>query len=215
MVRNPESWRLPYEIVKVYTLNRRDEPESIAVAPYYLRMVAERHEHPELYLNWARQIQEREDLAGQSRAIWEDVIRTADDPFVREMAQKNLGILIAGDTEKVLQQLSDRYQTAYGRAPVRLEDFVQAGWIDVVPDEETYGRFVIDGDGTVISLRVCEDRLERMLMAINTRLRLESEDRGRTPRDYDECVEWLGGELSPCPVPGRTWTYNPETGEMS
>lgn len=214
-VRNPRSWKLPHEIVKVYTLNRREEPEAIAVAPYYLRMVAERHQYPQLYLNWARQIQEREDLAGQSRAIWEDVIRTAKDPFVREVAEKNLNILIAGDTETALQRLCDRYRETHGTAPERLEDLVRVGWIDEVPNENAYGKFLLDAEGNVISLRVREDKLERMLMPVNTRLRLQAEERGRKPASLDECEEWLGDELLPYPIPGGDWTYDPATGAIS
>lgn len=214
-VRNPDSWKLPHEIVKVYTLNRREEPEAIAVAPYYLRMVAERHKYPQLYLNWARQIQEREDLAEQSRVIWEDVIRTAKDPFVREVAQKNLSVLVAGDMEKTLQQLSDRYRAENGHSPRNLEEFVQLGWIDRLPDKTIYGEFLLGNEGTVISMRVREDRLERMLMIANTRLRLKSDEYGRKPLTLGECEEWLGDELVEYPIPGGNWSYDPVTGQLS
>ncbi len=214
-VRNPGSWKLPHEIVKVYTLNRREEPEAIAVAPYYLRMVAERHQHPQLYLNWARQIQERENLAGQSRVIWEEVIRTAKDPFVREVAQKNLSVLVAGDTERALQQLSDRYRAEHGHGPASLDEFVRLGWIGELPDKTIYGEFRIDGDGTVISMRVREDKLERMLMLANTRLRLKADELGRKPATLGECEEWLGDKLVEYPIPGGDWSYDPVTGQLS
>ena len=214
-VRNPRSWKLPHEIGKVYTLNRREEPEAIAVAPYYLRMVAERHQYPQLYLNWARQIQEREDLAGQSRAIWEDVIRTADDPFVREVAQRNLDILIAGDTEKALQAMCERYRLEFGVNASGLEDFVRLGWLDRLPDEETYGKFLMDADGNVLILRVRSDQLERMLMPLNSKLRTKSEERGRKPASLEEIEEWFGEPLLPYPIPGDDWKYDPETGTVS
>ena len=84
-VRNPESWEIPYEMVKVYVLNRRDQPQSPAITTHYLRMLAERHEHPEMYLSWARRIQEQNDLKKEGRAIWEDVIKNSKDKFVREL----------------------------------------------------------------------------------------------------------------------------------
>jgi len=213
-IRNPQSWKLPHEIVKVYTLNRRDEPEAIAVAPYYLRMVAERHKYPQLYLNWARQIQEREDLAGQSRAIWEDVIRTAEDPFVREVAEKNLKILVAGDARSDLQKLSDRFVHEQGRVPHDLEELVSIGWLDAIPDEQTYGTFLIGEDGQVVSLSVQQDKLERMLMMVNARLRTLSDERGRKPTTRGEAEAWLGDELVPYPIPGKDWTFDPAKGEL-
>lgn len=214
-VRNPESWKLPHEIVKVYTLNRRDQPAAIVAAPYYLRMVAERHQYPQLYLNWARQIQEKNDLAGQSREIWEDVIRKAKDPFVREVAQKNLNVLVAGDAERSLQKLCDRYFESYGHSAGGVDEFVRLGWIPAAPDVETYGEFFIDGDGQVRSMRVLEDKLERMLLSVNSRLRIESEKHGRSPRDLKEFEEWAGDTMLPYPIPGKDWTYDPATGKLS
>ncbi len=214
-IQNPRSWHLPLEMVKVYTLNRREQPESAVAAPYYLRMVAERHEHPELYLNWARQIQEQNNLTGQSREIWQDVIRTSKDPFVREVAQKNLQILVAGDVRRALQVLCDNYRTQFGESPADLGEFVTLGWIDAVPDESLYGKFFLDADGNVQSMRLLYDRLERMLMTINTRIRLESEDRGRLPASLDEFEQWIGEEMIAYPIPGEDWKYNAATGTAS
>ena len=214
-ISNPESWQLPHEIVKVYTLNRRNEPGAAAVAPYYLRMVAERHQYPQLYLNWARQIQERHDLAAQSREIWEDVIRTAKDPFVREVAQKNLQLLVAGDVEKALQQLCDTYRETFGLPPTSLDELVTLGWIDGLPSDAGHGEFIIDADGRVSSMLVLKDRLERMLMQINAKIRVETEKHGRKPKDLSELEAWVGDTIIEYPIPGEDWTYDPVTGTVS
>ena len=214
-IRNPNSWKLPHEIVKVYTLNRRDQPESAAVAPYYLRMVAERHQYPQLYLNWARQIQERHDLAGQSREIWEDVIRNAKDPFVREVAQKNLQILVAGDTQKALQKLCDTYRATFGQPPSSLDEFVTLGWIDELPSDEVYGKFTLNKDGEVASMRVLEDRAERMKTRFNSTIRSEAEKHGRPPKDLAEFESWIGDTILDHPIPGEQWKYDPKTGIVS
>jgi hypothetical protein len=212
---NPGGWEIPYEIVKLYTLNRRDDPASPAHAAHWLRIMAPHHKHPQLYLNWARQIEQQNNLGGQSRAIWEDVIVNATDPFVREVAKHNLRILVADDTKKALQSMMDRYRAERGHAPKSLDEFVKLGWIKQLPSRDEAGEFFFDANGNVESVVVLEDTRDRMLLGLNARLRVLAKDKGRKPANLEEISEWLGGPLAPHPVPGRQWTYNPETGAIS
>lgn len=214
-IRNPESWRIPMEMVRVYVLNRRDDPGSAAAAVYYLRMVAERHEHPELYLNWARQIQETDDLAGQSRDIWNNMIATAEDPFVRELAEHNLQILNARDVADALQDSVEQFQATYHRPPRDLRELVTAGLVPGLPDPDKLGAFFLDGTGAVQSMIVLQDKRERMLLYLNSRVRILEDEHGRYPRNLDEFIEWDGEPLPPYPIPGKNWAYNPATGEIS
>ncbi len=214
-VKNPDTWQIPYEIVKIFTLNRRDEAESPALAAQWLRIMAPHHQYPELYLNWARQIEQRNNLAGQSRAIWEDVIATAKDPFVREVAQRNLRILVADDAAKALQGLAERYASEQGHAPASLNEFVRLGWIDHIPVPEQYGEFFLDETGRVQSVVVLEDTRDRMLLGLNTQITLMSNEHGRKPVNLDELAQWMGNPVPAHPVPGRTWTYDPNSGKIS
>lgn len=212
---NPGGWEIPYEIVKLYTLNRRDDPASPAHAAHWLRVMAPHHKYPQLYLNWARQIEQQNNLAGQSRAIWEDVIANATDPFVREVAQHNLRILVADETMKVLQTLADRYRAEHGRAPESLNEFVKLGWIRQMPSHDQAGEFLLDEEGNVQSIVVLEDTRDRLLLGMNGRLRAFAKEKSRNPANLQEFKEWLGGEFPKYPVPGKDWTYNPETGALS
>lgn len=214
-VNNPDNWEIPYEIVKLYTLNRRDDPASPAHAAHWLRVMAPHHEHPQLYLNWARQIEQQNNLGGQSRAIWEDVIANATDPFVREVAQHNLRILVADDTMKVLQNLVDRYRTERGHAPESLNELARLGWIRQMPSREAAGEFFLDDQGNVQSIVVLEDKRDRMILGMNGRLRAFNKEKGRKPANLQEFKNWIGGEFPKYPVPGKDWTYNPETGALS
>ncbi len=214
-LNNPSSWEIPYEIVKLYTLNRRNEPESPRLAAHWLRVMAPHHQYPQLYLNWARQIEQTNNLAGNTRGIWEDVIAHAADPFVREVARHNLRILVADDTAKALQRLTERYTAEQGHAPASLADFVQLGWIPEVPAEETYGRFFLDAGGKVQSAVVLEDTRDRMLLGMNVQLKVLSDDRGHKPATLDEFSEWIGNPIPAHPVPGQTWHYDPATGTVS
>lgn len=214
-VNNPDTWEIPYEIVKLYTLNRRDDPASPAHAAHWLRVMAPLHKHPQLYLNWARQIEQQNNLGGQSRAIWEDVIANATDPFVREVAKHNLRILVADDTMKALQKLTDRYHAEQGHAPESLNEFVRLGWIRSLPSRDVAGEFFLDEQGKVRSIVVLEDTRDRMILGMNGRLRAFAKEKGRSPANLQEFKDWLGGEFPQYPVPGKDWTYNPGTGGLS
>jgi len=212
---NPASWEIPYEIVKLYTLNRRDEPDSPRLAAQWLRVMAVHHQHPQRYMDWARQIEQQNNLAGQSRAIWEDVIAKAKDPFVREVARHNLQILIADDTAKAFQKLTDRYAAEQGHAPGSLDEFVRLGWIAEMPAEDLYGKFFLDASGKVQSIVVLEDLRDRMILGMNTQIRVLSDERGRKPASLDEFAQWIGNPIPANPVPGQSWNYDSVTGSVS
>ncbi len=213
-VRNPDSWEIPYEMVKVYVLNRRDLPESPAITTHYLRMLAERHEYPEMYLSWARQIQEENDIGDEGRAIWEDVIANSKNKFVRELAEHSLRILIIRDDVDTLNGLVAEFAEKAGRKPAGLDELVAAGLLSSLPVDDEYGRFSIDEAGEVQHTILLEERAVGMLLSLNMLGFDASEEKGRHARDLAEWVEWIGEDLPAHPVPGETWRYDPETGKL-
>lgn len=213
--RNPRSWEIPHEIVKIYVLNRRDRPESPAVTTHYLRMMAERHEHPEMYLMWARRIQEQNDLTHEAREIWEDVLANSKDKFIRELASANLRILVIGENVDTLNKLAERFETAMGRRPRDIQELVDVGMLETVPVQDAdSGRYFLDETGEVQNTVLLEDVKNRMLIAINARGRLTAKDRGRNAVDLDEWLEWIGEDLPEHPLPGGTWKYAAAKGEL-
>ena len=213
-VRNPDSWEIPYEIVKVYVLNRRDDPRSPEITTHYLRMLAERHEHPEMYLTWARRIQEQNDLKDAGRAIWEDVLKNSKDKFIRELAAHNLRVLTVRDTVDALNELVAEFAAQTGRNPVRLEELVAVGLLAELPQADEYGAYSLDEAGTVQHTLLLREREEGMLVALNALGAEAAQGKDRNPRDLVEWAEWVGEDLPEHPVPGETWHYDPETGRI-
>ena len=211
---NPDSWEIPYEIVKVHVLNRKDRPESPAIATHYLRMVAERHEHPESYLNWARRIQELNNLDQEAYAIWEDVLATSSDPFIRELAEGHLRILVVRDSVKVLEAAAESFARNTGRPASSVYELAETGYVDTVPNEEEYGRYFFDDEGVVQNTLLLEELKGRMLVGINVQGRLAAKEHGRIAASMDEWLEWYGHELPEHPLPGHSWQFDPETGEL-
>ena len=214
-IRNPQSFEIPHEIVKLYVLNRRDRPESPAVTTHYLRMLAERHEYPELYLNWARHIQEANNLDQEARAIWEDVLNTSEDEFIRELAHANLRLLIVGDNVRTLSDLVGQFKTQSGRAPFNLEELIDAGLLADLPSSQENGAYFIDLNGEVQNTILIEDTKRRTLMSLNGLARTKAAEKGRNARTIEELFMWLDRELPPHPVPGGEWQYDPTSGAIS
>ena len=102
-----------------------------------------------------------------------------------------------------------------GHAPASLDEFVRLGWIAEVPAENVYGKFFFDANGKVQNIVVLEDTRDRMILGMNTQLKIMSDKRGRKPASLDEFAQWLGNPLPANPVPGQTWNYDPATGTVS
>lgn len=212
--RNPDSWRIPYEIVKVYLLNRRDDPESPAVTVHYLRMLAERHEYPKMYLDWARRIQEQNDLKGEARAIWEDVLAKSEDKFIRELAEHNLRMLITRDNVDTLNELAEEYAIQRGRKAAHLGELVESGLLVSLPPEDDDGAYFIDRTGVVQHTILAQERMDRLLVGLNSIGVDIAREKGRNAASLEEWVQWVGKDLPEHPVPGETWRYDPETGRL-
>ncbi len=212
--RNPDSWRIPHEIVKVYMLNRRDDPESPAVAVHYLRMLAERHEHPKMYLDWARRIQEQNDLKGEARAIWEDVLANSKDEFIRELAEHNLRMLVTRDNVDTLNDLAEKYALQTGRKAGHLGELVESGLLVSLPLEDDHGAYFIDRAGVVQHTILVQEQKDRMLVGLNSFAVDIVQKKGRKASSLEEWVEWVGKDLPEHPVPGETWGYDLESGRL-
>lgn len=212
--RNPDSWKIPYEIVKVYLLNRRDDPQSPAVTTHYLRMLAERHEHPKMYLDWARRIQEQNDLKGEAREIWEDVLAKSEDRFIRELAEYNLRMLVTGDNVDALNALVKDFESRWARKPKHLDELVEAGLVASLPAEDEYGAYFIDQAGVVQHPILVQERKERILVGLNGLGLNLAKEKGRKAASIEEWVEWAGQDLPEHPISGKTWIYDPETGRL-
>ena len=213
-VRNPDSWEIPYEIVKLYVLNRRDRPEAPAVTTHYLRMLAERHEYPELYLDWARHIQEQNSLKQEARAIWEDVLQNSENKFIRELAYANLRLLIIRDNVETLTELTIQFENQAGRAPLNLDELIAGGLLETLPSDEDQGTYFLDAEGSVRNTVLLEDTKRRMLMLLNSEGRTKAKQMGRKASNLDQWLEWTGQDLPQHPVPGGQWRYDPVAGEV-
>jgi len=217
VVNNPTSYEIPYELAKVYLLNRRNNPESPAVVSHYIRMAGERHkpEYRERFLKWANRIQLENDLTDEAYAIWEDVLLTSKDPFIRELAKANLASMVVHVNLKELNQLAETYKEETGSSPERLEDILVPEAITALNEQTDRGRYYLDDDGTVKNTLLQEDIKERLILGLHSTLVLFKQEHHRLPDTLDEFASWMESPLPEHPLPGESWEYDPITGTIS
>lgn len=215
LVNNPYSWEIPFEIAKVYLLNRRDRPESSAVVVHYLRMVAERSDHPGFYLEWIRRIDQQKGLKDEARAIWEDVLRNNDDEFIREIAEVNLLDLTLREEMARLDEAVATYAQRLGQAPETLSDLVSSEVIPSLPRAEGQGHYFLGADGTVKNTLVLNSIQQKLATRLNGEVHRFKNEMGRYPESLEALVQWNESTIPRHPYDSRQWIYDPKTGTVN
>jgi len=82
--RNPTSWQLPFEIGFLNFVNRRDN----ALAARYFELASRLPGAPEYVERFAAFVYSKAGDSGSSIRIWEEYKEHADDPFLKELAER-------------------------------------------------------------------------------------------------------------------------------
>jgi len=216
MVQIPSSHEIPYEIAKVYLLNRKDDPDAPVALSHYIRMAGARHkpEYRKRFFKWANRVLEDNNLAGEAYAIWKDVLDNETDPFLRKLAQTNLDNVVANENIRRMNEMVENYIIQTGRAPVDLEQLVASGLLASVPAEPKIGAYYLH-DGTVYHSVIQENLRVGMIVSLDRELFRFKEERERYPDTLDELEDFFGGTIPDYPHPDQEWIYNPHTGNIS
>lgn len=212
---NPYSVEIPKELARTYVLNRHDDPITPIIAPHYLRMVAERHEHPEMYLQWARRIQEENSVIGQSREMWYEVMRTAKNEMIRDLAANNYYLMTAQENLSLLEDAAAKYEQIAGRPIARLEELVDNRLLARLPEDPNEGRYYIDSEGEIRNSLMQMDFARRLRIGLNVSVNRFRSKEGRNPRSLDELQAKMDLTLPEHPVEGEQWTYDPDAGQIN
>lgn len=211
---NPDSWKIPFEIAKIYFLNRGKEPESQEFVIHYLGMVAERSDDTQYFLDWIDKIQETHDLEGGARMIWQNMADGSDDEFLRELARSKLLLLDIGVNLNRLREAAARYRADKGRAPECPADLIDAGYVSELPDLVLHGDYYVDAAGEIQNTIEIENRTEKLITGISTHLNVYKAENGVYPESLDALGVWLGATIPPHPNAALSWDYDPKTGAL-
>jgi hypothetical protein len=214
-IANPDSVEIPKEIARTYVLNRRNDPVTPTIVPHYLRMVAERHEHPEMYLQWARRIQEDHSITQQSKEMWWEMMQSASNEMIRDLAARNYYLLLAQERVELMRSAADEYTVEVGRRPDRLTDLVERGLLASLPADPVEGEYYLDSSGEVRNSLLQQDLKRRMLISLNVTVNRFRREQGRNPHSLDELQAKLDVRLPDHPVEGEEWNYDPIEGRIN
>jgi hypothetical protein len=216
IANNPEAWELSYEAAMIYLLNRRDRPESPAMAAQYLAMSVETGEAPEFVMTLAESLSTQHDLGAVERQMWANLAE-GDDKFMSDLAQRKLIELQIREQVALLNEAMTRYADRHGTPAATLDELITGGILSEMPQQPDPlgGRYVIDGAGDVQNTTLLDAAVDRRLNRIRADLRLFQREYGHWPETLDEVVEReIAGFVPPHPYDDRTWSYDPATGEV-
>ena len=210
----PHDWELPYEAAMIYLLGRRDHPGSHERAAHYLAMAVETGSAPAFVVEVASSLQSQYNLTEIERRMWEATLESGDD-LLRDLAERKLAELALGETCGKLDEAVAEYRKRTGRSPSSLGDLVRDRVVVALPEDPLGGRYFLDADGVVQNTTLLDSRAARSLKNLRRALDVFRRKVGRWPSALDELItEGVMGEIARHPYAGRTWQYDPETGEI-
>ncbi len=211
----PGSTDIPVEVFKVYVLNRHDRPEAPVIAGHYLRMAAERSADPgqrQFFLNVVHGLQRQNGLAHEARRIWEDTLKTSQDQVMRDIAREKLIDLAIRDNMAALNPILGQYESLRGRKAASMQELVEAGLLEKVPQIPDHGEYFIDSRGILRNSVLLEGDTIQLRDFINARIRTFKRDKGRFPASLDELSAWAEKPIPAHPFEDRVWAYDPVSG---
>lgn len=214
MAKKPDSWEIPFEIAKIYLLNRRENAESPAMLAHYLAIVADRSEDGTFYYNWIQNIQNQHNLDEHAMKIWQDTLEKARDDMTREIAAANILDLSLRMNVRFMQGLVDDYRERNESAPEKLEDAVDSDTLAQLHADPDKGRFFLDAEGNAQNTVVLDNEVEKLKTGLNYAVRSFQKVYGNYPVTLDELLTSDDSILPRHPYLDRDWQYDPQTGEV-
>ncbi|MBX7256952.1 MAG: hypothetical protein K1Y02_11375 [Candidatus Hydrogenedentes bacterium] len=209
--QNPTRWELPFEIARTYVLNRHDNVRGAR----YLAIAAATGNPPPFVVDWAKNLQKQHGLYDVERGMWQDILSTSGDKNMRTVAERKLQELSLRETCDVLNKLADEYQKKTGKRPASIEEFESAGLVRGIGNDPLGGHFFVDSRGVVQNTSVLDSMKEERLQILRGWVSSFRERTGRWPKTLEELVDGKHLHALPThPFEGKSWEYDPATGDV-
>ena len=145
IVANPEYWRLWQDLGFVYYWDLKDYDGAARV----FRTGSERSgAHAWMKVLAATVAAEGGDIHN-SRLLWSEIYRYADNDQIRKSAEEHLIALQAQEEMAALGRLLDQFRARSGRAVTSFEELVAVGALRAVPRDPTGAPYALGRDGSV------------------------------------------------------------------
>ncbi|MBI1320735.1 MAG: hypothetical protein GC168_17565 [Candidatus Hydrogenedens sp.] len=214
MIANPYAWELPYEAAMIYLLNRRDQPDSRAMAARYLAMAAETGHAPQFVIETAAAIQGQLNLNEVEVGMWQKLAE-GDNALLRDLARQKLLEVRIRDNVRVLNDLIDRYRQEQGQPLARLDLLVDKGYIRAIPPDPMGGEYFLAEDGRAYNTTVLRSETDRARGNLSGAVRTYERKYGSLPPSLDALIHaGIMDGIPDHPWPGKQWGYNPVNGDV-
>ena len=214
LLKRPNSWRIPYELHSIYLMNKRHEPGAQRLASHYAYMVGEREEGDmkEAYIELSRNLLLKKNMVDEAVEFFTQAVAVADDPLIRKQAQAQLRIALMEKNVVILNKAIESYEKDTGRSIVSLEELVQAGYINTVPNNPEDGDYLLTPERKVVNTILQQPILEYVLKVLQEKVNTFHAKHGRYPQSLGEAWPHYAEHEIKHPIPGNEWHYNPQTG---
>jgi hypothetical protein len=217
-INNPKSWTIPYEMHTIYLMNRRDDENSNLYASRYAYLVAERHdpEYRSKYFTLAQSLLKNENMNEEAVRFFSEKVANATDPVLRGMAESQLRVAVIEQNLDALNLAVDTYKARQNRFPNNLQDLLDAGFVNALPDDPEEGEYLIDPrTNRVVNLTIQLERLDYLTRKLSNHAANFAKKYGRNPDSLDELWEYRNRKPAVYPFPEGYWEYDPESGVVT
>jgi len=143
--RNPESWRLYYNLGFVYYMEFKDYGSA---ADAFARGSQVPNAHPFLRILAGRMAEHAGDLQ-MARLMWSTSYQSTTEKSIRANAAAHLRALQVDEEVPALESLVERYKVLTGHLPAKLSDLVAAHMLREVPLDPVGNPYQLSSDGQI------------------------------------------------------------------
>lgn len=144
--KNPDQWRLYYNLGFIYYMDLKDYPSAAAV---FLQGSEKPNSHQVMKV-LAAQAAQRGGDPQTAELLWETMYATTRDKYIRENAVWHLRALKVDQDVTKLEELLGVYRQKYGRLPASLVEMVRAGLLPGIPVDPLGNPYKLGFEGKVL-----------------------------------------------------------------
>jgi hypothetical protein len=144
--KNPDEWRLYYNLGFIYYLDLKDYPRAAVV---FQEGSDKPHAHPFMKV-LAAQSAQRGGEAETAELLWETMYASTHDKYLRENAMWHLRALKVDRDVTKLEELVGVYRERFGRLPVSFVEMTKAALLPGIPLDPLGNPYKLIFDGTVV-----------------------------------------------------------------
>ena len=210
MVSNPGSWQLPFDLGFLYFTSADDD----AKAAHFFKMASRFGDSPDIARRFSAFAYRRAGRADVALSLWEEIYRSSTNSVIKESALYSINSIRREQIGESITALVEAFQLRAGRFPRGLEELVEAGLMDAIPDDPFGGTYFVDrASKSILSTTAVIEEAARTKDYLERKIDQYHDRVGHLPGSISELV--TGGLIDRVPeVPGAHLDYHAATGRV-